>query len=113
MARNRYEDALGVTRLRWQQGGPDSHEATLAIVEVWRTTLHAGGHTGIRPEVFVAASIELWAWKDSQCKPERLRRAAVGAPRFRVRRDENALAANAPPSRIWTGRITLDGWGEP
>ena len=109
MPRNHYEESFGVTRLRWQQGEPDHSEGSLAIVEVWRTTLHAGGYTNERPALSIGAQIELWVHDGSEWKKVDYRGRLLPAyPESRSGFDVRRWAV--PASRHWNGRITLDGW---
>lgn len=112
MTRNKYEEAFGVTRLRWQQGDPSDENGSVVIVEVWRTTLHAGVYTGVRPSVNVTADIQVWTRAGGEWR--RVGHAGtteLAYPQNRAGFDVRRWAPLA--SRQWNGRVTLDGWSSP
>jgi hypothetical protein len=108
--RNRYSEAFGVTRLRWHQGDPSTEHTSVVIVEVWQTTLHAGGYTGVRPTVSIGAEIQVWTRKDGEWwRVGHAGELVKAYPANRAGFDVRRWAPMA--SRHWSGRVTLHGWG--
>lgn len=104
MARNRYDDAFGVARIRWQRDEPDNSGSPV-LVEVWRPTVDGLIYESpTKPRVIISARVEMRVFKDSKwwtvgwggdlspSAPGQIRRWAL------------------LPWRTWSQTITLDGW---
>jgi hypothetical protein len=104
MANNKYEDAFGVLRLRWEYGEPEDRIYGPYVVELWRTGLSTW--EARKPEVTVDATLEVRISVNGETKALAHHGALVEPREGTVRR-----WARLVRGRNWRGNVKIDGWG--
>ena len=101
--RNRYDDANGVCRMRWNRGAPSEGSDRPVLVEVWRSETNLW-YEANKPRVAVVASLEMWVRQDGQWM-------AIGwGGKLRPAEEGEVRRHSYTYSRRWESTIALDGW---
>lgn len=102
MARNRYEEGLGVTRMHWRLGTPPDG-SSIVLVEVWRSSLRL--FEALKPSVTVTALVEVRVRVGDEWRRLSWNGALVDVTPGTVRR-----WAPLPSIRSWSTTISIEGW---
>lgn len=103
MSRNKYDEGLGVARIRWTSGEPEERPYGSVLVEAWSSSISLREPSKARAKV--AARVELRRFRDG--KWHSLSFGGEWAPS-----GNGAVRRHAYlPSRNWNTTITIDGWG--
>lgn len=105
MARNKYDDAHGVVRMRWEHGEPSSPvSGQLFVCEVWRASTRLLNSEPTKPRINVEARQEVRMWADGAWKTVGWNGVIRQSEPGEVRRHTRLFARNHYMT------VTLDGW---
>lgn len=107
MARNRYDDAFGVLRMRWNAGEPPTSQGELFLCEVWVSRTIINRSEGPKPQVVVDARREVRYLDGGRWKVLRWSGEIDDAGAGEVRR-----YTRVAHSRAWGATIALEGWDQ-
>lgn len=104
MSRNRYDDAFGVVRVRWQAGAPSEDSGRIVLCEVWQSTLSINYVASTKPEVAVTAIQEIRV-----CEGGKWWSIGYGGDKREAKGGHVRRHAYLV-SRSWRTTVALDGW---
>lgn len=111
MSRNKYDVAMGVTRVRWTYGDMSGEKYGVRLVETWAAGIPSFAEAN-KPQVKVTATVSVWSWRQNGPTGNYCwHRLSVGGDWLPVDLSETRVRRWARLSnRTWYATITLDGW---